>query len=190
VPWLLYEAAVSLGCAVLTVGDADATIQLAFLRQFRPNVIVTRSSRLGALAQAAREFGIALPDLGVERILTTGQLGSTDGATAARLREQWPSEYFDCYLLTEAGAVAGECTAHSGGMHLLERSVLAEVVHPDTGERVAEGEPGELVLTTLRRHPQPLVRYRTGDLVRLRRHDCPCGLSGPLIFGGLRRRET
>jgi len=189
VPWLMYEAALGLGCMALTVGDADPTIQLTFLRHFRPSVIVTRSSRLVGLAQAAREFGIPLSDLGVERIITTGHLGSSDAVTAGRLREQWPAEYFDSYLLTEVGAVAGECTAHPGGMHLLERSVLAEVVHPETGARMPEGEPGELVLTTLRRHTQPLVRYRTGDLARLRHHACACGLSGPMLFGGVRRRE-
>jgi len=190
VPWLLYEAALSLGCTAFTVGDADAAVQLAFLRHFRPGVLVTKSSRLVALAQAARELGIGLPDLGVERIITTGQIGSTDAATAARLQAQWPAEYFDSYLLTEAGAVAGECTAHPGAMHLLERSLLAEVVQPDTGQQVAEGEAGELVLTTLRRHTQPLVRYRTGDLVRLRHQACPCGLSGPAIIGGVRRRDS
>lgn len=190
VPWLLYEAALSMGCTTFTAGDADPMIQLTHLRQFRPTVVVARSSRLVAIAHAARDLGVALGQLGVERIVTTGQIGSTHAATATRLREAWPTEYFDCYLTTEAGPIAGECSAHAGALHLLDRSVLAEVIDVDKGTPVAEGESGELVLTCLRREAQPIIRYRTGDLVRLRTQTCACGRSGPALFGGVRRRET
>lgn len=190
VPWLIYEAVTSLGSAAFTAGDADAVIQLTHVQQFRPTVVIARSNRLASIAHAARDLGVALADLGVERVLTTGHIGGTHAATAGRLREQWAVDYYDCYMLTEAGAVAGECSAHPGGMHLLERSVLAEVIDPASGKPVPEGEPGELVLTTLRRQAQPIVRYRTGDLVRLRHHQCDCGRSGALVFGGVRRRDT
>lgn len=190
VPWLLYEGALSLGSATFTVGDADAAIQLMHIRNFRPNVILARPSGLAAIARAARELGISLAGVGVERIVTTGQIGGTHGATAERLRELWPAEYFDTYLLTEAGAVAGECKQHPGGMHVLDRSVVAEVVDPTTGKLTPEGEVGELVLTTLRRAAQPIIRYRTGDFVRLRRQTCDCGRTGALLFGGVRRRDV
>jgi phenylacetate-CoA ligase len=91
--------------------------------------------------------------------------------------------------LTEAGSVAGECTAHPGGMHLLEQEFIAEVIRPDTGQPVPDGKPGELVLTNLGRLARPIVRYRTGDLVRLvRHHHCPCGRPDAIIVGGVRRR--
>jgi phenylacetate-CoA ligase len=68
---------------------------------------------------------------------------------------------------------------------------LAETIHPASGEPAADGESGELVLTTLGRVASPIIRYRTGDLTRLvRSHPCSCGAQGPLLLGGVARRGT
>jgi phenylacetate-CoA ligase len=70
--------------------------------------------------------------------------------------------------------VAFECV-HKQGMHLWEDHFLIEIIDPATGEPVPDGEPGELVLTTLCREAMPLLRYRTRDITSLIPGPCPCG---------------
>jgi phenylacetate-coenzyme A ligase PaaK-like adenylate-forming protein len=67
-----------------------------------------------------------------------------------------------------------ECEAH-GGYHLREADMLFEIVHPETGEPVLDGEYGEVVFTTLTRRGMPLIRYRMGDRSRFLVGGCPCG---------------
>jgi phenylacetate-coenzyme A ligase PaaK-like adenylate-forming protein len=70
------------------------------------------------------------------------------------------------------GAV--ECSARSG-YHLREADLFFEIIHPDTGEPVRDGEYGEIVFSTLTRRGMPLIRYRTGDRSRFLTEPCPCG---------------
>jgi phenylacetate-CoA ligase len=71
--------------------------------------------------------------------------------------------------------VAAECLEGRAGSHLNEDHFLAEVVDPATGARLAPGEEGELVLTTLTKEALPLVRYRTGDIATIHLEPCVCG---------------
>ena len=66
-------------------------------------------------------------------------------------------------------------------MHIWSDYIYAEIVDPETGETLPDGEAGELVLTTLRKQGAPLIRYRTHDLTRIIPGDCPCGLKHPRI---------
>jgi phenylacetate-CoA ligase len=85
---------------------------------------------------------------------------------------------FNNYGLSEVigPGVSGECAARTG-MHLQEDHFLVECLNPETLEPVPEGEPGELVITTLTRQAMPLLRYRTRDIARLYREPCACGRS-------------
>src|SRR5439155_23779728 len=101
--------------------------------------------------------------------------------------------------MTEVGPVTYECPARPGVLHVMEGAYFAEIVEPATGKPLAEGQTGELVLTTLGRIGSPLLRYRTGDLVRssprpstldprpstLSRSACPCGRSELALEGGI-----
>jgi len=71
--------------------------------------------------------------------------------------------------------VAGECAEERAGLHVNEDHFLTEIVDPDSGEPVAEGEAGVLVITTLTKEALPLVRYWTGDIASLDRSQCSCG---------------
>jgi len=83
------------------------------------------------------------------------------------IRAGWGgAQVFDHYGMTEVGPVAYETPGGEGGLRILLESYLAEVVHPAGDEPVADGEEGELILTTLGRAGCPVLRYRTGDLVR------------------------
>jgi phenylacetate-CoA ligase len=71
--------------------------------------------------------------------------------------------------------VSSECLEGDSGAHVNEDHFLVEVVDPQTGERVGDGERGELVFTTLTKEALPLLRYRSGDLASIRRDPCACG---------------
>lgn len=100
-------------------------------------------------------------------------------------------EVFIHYGLTETGLGGGvECCAHHG-MHLREADLLVEIVEPGSKRPLPVGEPGEIVLTTLRRRGMPLIRYATGDRGLLLDRECPCGsrVARLLPLGG-RRGDT
>lgn len=96
-----------------------------------------------------------------------------------KLEESWDGEYDACdiYGLSEiiGPGVAAECRENKGGMHIFEDHFYPEIVDPETGDPVPEGELGELVLTTLTKTAQPVIRYRTRDITRFVDGDCPCG---------------
>ena len=83
----------------------------------------------------------------------------------------------DIYGLSEimGPGVAIECAEAQNGLHIMEDHFLVEVIDPHTGEQVAPGEVGELVITTLNKEAIPLIRYRTRDLTRLNTTPCRCG---------------
>jgi len=96
-----------------------------------------------------------------------------------KLESAWGGRYDACdiYGLSEVigPGVAAECHENKGGLHVFEDHFYPEIVDPETGEPVSVGEPGELVLTTLTKEAQPVIRYRTRDITRFLPDDCPCG---------------
>lgn len=103
---------------------------------------------------------------------------STDYVPAAIVRELemiWGCEVFNHYGATEMGLGGGvECEAHRG-YHLREADLYFEIINPETGEPVPDGDYGEVVFTTLTRRGMPLIRYRMGDRSRFLPGNCPCG---------------
>lgn len=92
-----------------------------------------------------------------------------------RIREATGCAIFEHYGSTEMGLGGGvDCCAHAG-YHLREADLLFEIVSPQTGQLLADGQTGEVVFTTLGRHGMPLLRYRTGDLSRILSAPCACG---------------
>lgn len=95
-------------------------------------------------------------------------------AVVARLRRRWGCRVFKHYGMTEMGLGGGvECGALNG-YHLREADLLVEIVDPVDGRPVADGTPGEIVVTTLTRRGMPLIRYRTGDRAAFGVDPCPC----------------
>jgi phenylacetate-coenzyme A ligase PaaK-like adenylate-forming protein len=103
---------------------------------------------------------------------------SADYVPEAIVREivsAWGCAVFNHYGMTEMGlGAAVDCMALSG-YHIREADLFFEVVDPDSGRPIPDGETGEVVFTTLTRKGMPLVRYRTGDLSRFIPEPCPCG---------------
>lgn len=114
--------------------------------------------------------------------------GSSESAESIRIETVWEAECFDRYGMTEASCIATECTAHSGGMHILEEDLVVEAIDPGGSNQVDNGQMGELVITNTSRADRAIVRYRTGDMARLTRDfDCPCGKTGAFLTGGVKR---
>lgn len=91
------------------------------------------------------------------------------------LEEQWGCKVYNHYGMTEMGFGGGvQCSALSG-YHLREADLYFEIIDPESGRPLPDGEFGEIVFTTLTRRGMPLIRYRTGDVSRFIRGSCPCG---------------
>lgn len=100
---------------------------------------------------------------------------SAPRAVKAAISAAWGVPVFDHYGMTEMGlGGAVECAAQCG-YHPREADLYLEIVDPESGAPLPDGQPGEVVFTTLTRRGMPLIRYRTGDLARLLPDPCPCG---------------
>lgn len=183
---IIYESTCQFGCGCVAADAADLAGQREFVRRFTPTVLVAGPDELLKLAQFIGQNGFSPAKIGINKIISFGKTRPFE-EIREHAHDIWRAEAFDRYGMTEAGSIAGECSAHSG-MHLLENEFIAEIIQPETLQPLPDGECGELVLTNLGRIARPIVRYRTGDLVRLvREHHCPCGRQDALLIGGVRR---
>jgi phenylacetate-CoA ligase len=92
------------------------------------------------------------------------------------IEKRWNVEATDNYGMSEliGPGVSGECL-HKDGMHINEDHFIVEVIDPDTGEALPDGEVGELVFTAITKQALPLLRYRTMDLATITKEPCACG---------------
>jgi phenylacetate-CoA ligase len=96
--------------------------------------------------------------------------------TRRRIEQAFGCDVYNSYGLTEMNGpgVAFECE-HKAGLHLWEDNFILEIINPETGEPLPEGQTGELVLTTLKREAMPILRYRTRDITSIIPEPCKCG---------------
>lgn len=162
-----------LGCIAKVYGPVDDEEKvLQLIREMDANLLVGAPVHLHRLARWDENF----------KILTKGQirslLSSTDtlaNTIRANIQSIWDCEVFDHWGMTETGLGGGvECEVHTG-FHLRAADLFVEIIDPVTGQQLPEGEPGEVVVTTLTRSAMPLIRYRTLDLSRLIPGSCQCG---------------
>src|SRR5581483_156951 len=127
------------------------------------------------IAEVAAEEGI---DLRSRMKVRAGFFGAEPWTEGMRreIEERFGIEAFDLYGLTEVigPGVAFECPLHQG-LHINEDHFYPEIIDPATGQRLPDGQAGELVITCLTREALPLLRYRTRDRTTLFRDACPCG---------------
>ncbi len=170
----LHAGADRLGASVIPVSTADVARQLQILRDYRSTALVCSPSHALHLADALLESGIPRSALA----LRVGLFGAEPWSESMRreIEEKLSIVATDNYGLSEVmgPGVAGECL-EKAGLHVAEDHFLVEVVHPETLEPVPDGEVGELVVTTLTREANPVVRYRTRDLTAILPGSCPCG---------------
>jgi phenylacetate-coenzyme A ligase PaaK-like adenylate-forming protein len=158
--------------------------QIRLIRQYGSTVLFVPTPVIYRMTQEmkARED---LGRLGIKTLFLT--VSYLSDSMRNRLREEWNCDVHDHYGLTEMGlGVAVECHAHNG-YHFNEADLILEIVDPNTGDVLEDGE-GELVFTTLNREGTPLIRYRTHDLSHWITKPCPCGATTLLKFGKISRR--
>jgi phenylacetate-CoA ligase len=170
----IHYGAEKLGCLTIPAGAGNTQRQIKLLLDFKVTGIHIIPSYALHVANVLREMGIDPRTLPV-RIALVGAEPYTE-ETRKRLEEAFGMKVYNSYGMSEMNGpgVAFECQEQNG-LHVWEDAYLAEIVDPETGEPVAEGELGELVMTTLGRRGMPLLRYRSRDMTRFLPGTCPCG---------------
>jgi phenylacetate-CoA ligase len=163
-----------LGCLTVPAGAGNSKRQLKLLRDFHVVGVHIIPSYALHFASFLKQENVDPKSLNW-RFALIGAEPHTEEARQ-RIQDLLGLKAFNSYGLTEMNGpgVAFECEKQAG-MHLWEDAYIAEIIDPETGEWVKEGEVGELVMTTLCRDGMPLIRYRTRDLTRFIPGSCACG---------------
>ena len=171
----LHQGAELLGLAVVPVSGGMTERQLTLIEDLRPDVIACTPSYALTLAQAFEERGVGPDELSLRLAL----LGAEPWTEAMRreIDARLGVTSTNVYGLSEVigPGVSCECVEERDGAHVNEDHFLPEVLDPWSGEPVAEGEEGVLVVTTLTKQALPLIRYWTGDVCSLSSEPCTCG---------------
>jgi phenylacetate-CoA ligase len=165
----------ALGATVVPTGGGDTARQLTMLEDLRSDALACTPSYCLYLAEFADERGVDPRELPVSTV-TIGAEPFTD-PMRAEIEGALGVTAIDVYGLSEVigPGVSIECAHAQEGLHVWEDHFYPEIVDPETGAVLPEGEEGELVLTTLTKEALPVLRYRTGDVTSLTREPCACG---------------
>ena len=169
-----HHGAERIGMTVVPASSGQTARHGLLLHDFRPAGMCATPSFALHVAESMRAAGMA-PDACGLRYAMFGAEPWTDGMRRA-LESAFGCPASDTYGLSEiiGPGVAGECEARDG-LHVADDHFLAEIVDPASGEPLAPGRAGELVVTTLTKRALPMIRYRTGDLTALVSGPCRCG---------------
>ncbi|MBQ0097727.1 MAG: phenylacetate--CoA ligase [Oscillospiraceae bacterium] len=162
------------GCLTLPMSSGNTDRQIQFMMDLNATIICCTPSYASYIGECLKEKGYKPED----NKLRIGIFGAEPWTEEMRhdIEQSLGIKAYDIYGLTETSGpgVAFEC-CEQNGMHINEDHFLAEIIDPDTGETLKEGEKGELVFTSLDKEAFPLIRYRTRDICVLSREKCSCG---------------
>jgi phenylacetate-CoA ligase len=178
---MMESGALALGCTVFPGGVGNTELQLQAIAELKPDAYLGTPSFLRILVEKAAETGADIGSL--KKALVGGE------AFPPSLRD-WLAERgiaaFQSYATADLGLIAYETSARQG--LVLDEGVILEIVRPGSGDPVADGEVGEVVVTTL--NPDyPLIRFGTGDLSAVLPGTCPTGRTHTRIKGWLGRAD-
>lgn len=170
----LHGGSHKLGSLTLPMSSGNTERQIQFMMDLKSTILCCTPSYAAYLGESLKERGYKPTD----NHLKAGIFGAEPWTEEMRkdIESSLGIKAYDIYGLTETSGpgVAFECEEQSG-MHVNEDHFLAEIIDPDTGEVLPEGEKGELVFTSLDKEAFPLIRYRTRDICVLSRKKCSCG---------------
>ncbi|POR46605.1 phenylacetate--CoA ligase PaaK [Bosea psychrotolerans] len=156
-----------LGCTVVPMSGGMTERQVQLITDFKPEVIMVTPSYMLAILDSFAKAGLD-PRASSLRF---GLFGAEPWTNAMReeIEQAFAMDATDIYGLSEVigPGVAQECVETKDGLHIWEDHFLPEVIDPETGAVLPDGEPGELVFTSLSKEAFPIIRYRTRDLTRL-----------------------
>jgi len=178
---MMESGAHALGCTVFPGGTGQTEQQVQTMAELRPAGYIGTPSFLKIIVDKAADMGVALPS--AKKAMFGGE------AFPPSLRD-WFAERgiagYQCYATADLGSIAYETQARDG--LVIDEGVIVEIVRPGTGDPVAPGEVGEVVVTTL--NPDyPLIRFGTGDLSAVLAGSCPTGRSNTRIKGWMGRAD-
>ena len=178
---MMESGAHALGCTVFAGGTGQTEQQVQTMAQLQPAGYIGTPSFLKIIVDKAAEMGVALPSV------TKAMFGGE--AYPPSLRDWFAARGiagYQCYATADVGLIAFETAAREG--LVLDEGVIVEIVRPGTGDPVADGEVGELVVTSL--NPvYPLIRFGTGDLSAVLAGPCPTGRTNTRIKGWMGRAD-
>ncbi|MCQ2236207.1 MAG: AMP-binding protein [Bacteroidales bacterium] len=166
-----------LGASIIRVGNGIPELQWDTIQRIKPDTIMCVPSFILRLIQYAEEHNIDYKNSSIKRIIGIGEgLREQDfslNLLGRRIKEKWDVDLFATYSSTEMGATFSECECGKGG-HVHPELIIVEIIGEDN-KPVADGEAGEVVVTTLGVEGMPLLRFRTGDIAAKRVERCECG---------------
>jgi len=168
------------GATVVPASTGGTERQLELIMDLGVTAIACTPSYLAHMAGIAKDLGI---DFRKDTKLRKAILGAEPWSEGMRkhIEDATGIKTYDIYGTSEqSGPMFTECE-HCNGIHISPDHMLVEIVDPDTGKTLKEGERGELVVTMLRKEAMPMIRYRVRDLTRIVKGECKCGRTSPRI---------
>jgi phenylacetate-CoA ligase len=166
-----------LGASVIPISGGNTKRQIMIMQDFGSTVLTCTPSYSLFMAEEAEAEGVDFKKLK----LRVGIFGAEPWSEAMRceIESKLNLSAIDIYGLSEimGPGVAIECIEAKQGLHIWEDHFIPEIINPESGQRVSEGERGELVITTITKQGIPLIRYRTRDITSLTYEPCICGRS-------------
>jgi len=170
----LHGGSHKVGCLTLPMSSGNTDRQITFMRDLGTTILCCTPSYAAYIGETLHEMGLTPDDVQ----LKAGIFGAEPWTEEMRrsIEKSLCIKAYDIYGLTEISGpgVAFECSEQKG-MHINEDNFIPEIINPETGEVLPEGEVGELVFTSITKEAFPLLRYRTRDLCVLSRKKCSCG---------------
>ena len=170
----LHYGAEKIGATVIPISGGQTKRQVRIMIDFQTSVLACTPSYALYIAETMEEMGINPEDVK----LKSGVFGAEPWTESMRkiIEEKLNIDAIDIYGLSEVigPGVSSECNKKCG-LHIFEDHFLPEIIDPQTGETLPEGETGELVITTLTKEAIPVIRYRTRDITSLNKEKCACG---------------
>ncbi|WID98579.1 phenylacetate--CoA ligase [Bosea vestrisii] len=162
-----HYGAEKLGCTVIPISGGMTERQVTLIQDFKPRIIMVTPSYMLSILDEFRRQGIDPRSSS----LAVGIFGAEPWTNAMReeIQQDFDMHAVDIYGLSEVigPGVASECVETKDGLHVWEDHFYPEIIDPETGDVLPDGELGELVFTSLTKEALPIIRYRTRDLTRL-----------------------
>ncbi len=169
------DGAETIEASIIPMSYLPSEKQLLVMRDYRTSVLITTPSLALHLIATLQELEFSANDLTLNKCIVLGEQLSEE--VRSEIEKGLKVKVWGAYGLSEVPGpgIAFECREKKG-FHVSEDHFLLEIIDPESGEPLPDGEYGELVLTTITTKAFPLIRFRTGDIARLLNDHCPCGL--------------
>ncbi len=179
---MLETGAHALGCSVIPAGTGQTEQQVQAIAALQPTGYIGTPSFLKIILDKADELGVPLPSLAKALVSGEAFSGTMRDMLAAR-----GIHGYQAYATADLGSIAYESPAREG--LIVDEGVIVEIVRPGTGDPVADGEVGEVVVTSVYNTDYPLIRFGTGDMSAVLAGPSPCGRTNMRIKGWLGRAD-